>query len=282
MTAKHRVFIFLDANIIPDQSLVAIASADAYHLGVLSSRIHVCWSLASGGTLEDRPRYNNSVCFTPFPFPAATPEQQASIRDLGEKLDAHRKARQELYSELTLTGMYNVLDALHQGRELTAKEKSIHEQGLVTMLRELHDDLDAAVAEAYGWSADLPDEAILTRLVALNAERIEEEKQGQIRWLRPEYQTKSKAERRAVQVALDLALPTAPAPKDKTVKAKAKTKQPWPSDLFEQTQAVRAVADALRDSGIAITADTVAERFARAPRAKVQEILRVLEALGFV
>jgi len=38
----------------------------------------------------------------------------------------------------------------------------------------------------------------------------------------------------------------------------------------------------LRDSGIAITADSVAERFARAPRAKVQDILQVLEALGFV
>src|SRR5690606_26747436 len=34
---------------------------------------------------------------------------------------------------------------------LTAKEKTIHEQGLVSILKQLHDDLDAAVAEAYGW-----------------------------------------------------------------------------------------------------------------------------------
>ena len=105
MTAKHRVFVFLPCEILPDQALVAIASADAYHLGALSSRIHVCWFLAAGGRLGvgNDPRYNNSVCFAPFPFPAVTPEQQARIRDLGEKLDAHRKARQALYPDLTMT-----------------------------------------------------------------------------------------------------------------------------------------------------------------------------------
>jgi predicted transcriptional regulator len=38
----------------------------------------------------------------------------------------------------------------------------------------------------------------------------------------------------------------------------------------------------LRERGIAVTADNVAERFARAPRARVQEILQVLETLGFM
>ena len=285
MTAKHRIFIFLSYEILPDQALVAIASADAYHLGVLSSRIHVCWSLAAGGTLENRPRYNNSVCFAPFPFPAVTAEQQARIRDLGEKLDAHRKARQALCPDLTMTGMYNVLESLRAGRGLTAKEKTVHEQGLVTVLRELHDELDVAVAEAYGWPADLPDEDILSRLVALNAERIKEEKQGTIRWLRPDYQTKSKAERKAAQASLDITLPAEPAAKGKkgkAAKAKVDSKQPWPTDLLEQTQAVRDVVNALRESGVAITPDTVAERFTRTPRARVQEILQALETLGFM
>ncbi|GHV52055.1 hypothetical protein FACS1894206_00130 [Deltaproteobacteria bacterium] len=292
MTAKHRMFVFLAENVIPDQSLVAIASSDAYHLGVLSSRIHVCWALAAGGRLGvgNDPRYNNSVCFAPFPFPDATPEQQARIRDLGEKLDAHRKARQELYPDLTLTGMYNALQALREGRELTAKEKTAHEQGLVALLRELHDELDAAVAEAYGWPVDLPDEDILARLVALNAERAEEEKQGKIRWLRPEYQTKSKAERQAIQGTLDMGLPPmqtsqsgtpAKGKKGKAVKDEAIPKTAWPTELLEQTQAVRGVVKSLQDAGTAITPDTVAERFIRASRAKVEEILQVLEALGF-
>ena len=155
----------------------------------------------------------------------------------------------------------------------------------MTVLRELHDELDAAVADAYGWSADLPDEDILARLVTLNAERAEEEKQGKIRWLRPEYQTKSKAERQMIQTTLDIALPAEPVAKgkkSKIAKAAPLSKTPWPSDLLEQTQTVRDVVKALQDAGTAITLEVVAGCFVRAPRAKVEEILRVLEALGFV
>jgi hypothetical protein len=284
--SKHRFFCFLSAAIVPSNMLVNITSADAYHLGVLSSRIHVCWALAVGGTLEDRPRYNNSVCFAPFPV--ATSEQQVRIRDLGEKLDAHRKARQSLHPDLTMTGMYNALEALRAGRELTAKEKTAHEQGLVTVLRQIHDELDRAVADAYGWPVDLPDEEILPRLVTLNAERAEEEKQGKIRWLRPEYQTKSKEERKMVQAGLDIALPPAQSEiptkgkKGKAAKAGAEPKIVWPSELLEQTQAVRGVVKSLQDEGSAVTPDAVAWRFVRAPKTRVEEILRALETLGFV
>ena len=284
-TAKHRFFVFLSADILPDNMLVNMAIADAYHLGILSSHIHVCWALAAGGRLEDRPRYNKSLCFDPFPFPSATPEQQARIRDLGEKLDAHRKARQALYSDLTMTGMYNVLEALRTGRELTAKEKTIHEQGLVTVLRELHDELDVAVAEAYGWPVDLPEEEILARLVALNAERAEEEKKGLVRWLRPEYQTKSKTERRMVQATLDIGLPSEPAKKSqkgKTTKAKAEPKPVWPSDLLEQTQAVRTVVAGLGLSNTPTLVETVAKAFTGAKKARIQEIITALVTLGFI
>jgi hypothetical protein len=82
-TAKHRIFQFLDASILPDNMLVVIGSDDAFHLGVLSSRFHVDWMLGAGGTLEDRPRYNKSKCFDPFPFPDATPKQRAAIAELG-------------------------------------------------------------------------------------------------------------------------------------------------------------------------------------------------------
>jgi hypothetical protein len=153
------------------------------------------------------------------------------------------------------------------------------------VLRELHDELDAATTEAYGWPIDLPDEDILTRLVVLNAERVEEEKQGNIRWLRPEYQTKSKAERKAVQAQFDLGIPPEPAAKGKkgkVAKAKTEPKAVWPSDLVEQTQIVHGVVTALQDAGIAITPDAVTERFTRATKARVEEILRVMEALGFI
>jgi hypothetical protein len=54
--------------------------------------------------------------------------------------------------------MYNVLEKLRSGEALTAKDKVIHEQGLVSVLKKLHDDLDVAVFDAYGWPHDLGDE----------------------------------------------------------------------------------------------------------------------------
>jgi hypothetical protein len=47
--AKHRVFQWLDATILPDDKLIAVASADALHLGVLSSAVHAAWALTAGG-----------------------------------------------------------------------------------------------------------------------------------------------------------------------------------------------------------------------------------------
>ena len=92
------------------------------------------------------------------------------------------------HEDLTLTKLYNVREALREGRPLTEAERDIHDRGLVTLIRQHHDAIDALVAEAYGWPADLSDEQILTRLVALNKERAGEEAKGLIRWLRPEYQ----------------------------------------------------------------------------------------------
>ena len=71
LTAKHRVFTFVDAEIRSEISIAIVASDDAYFLSILSSKVHVTWALAAGGTLEDRPRYNNSVCFdlSLFPIP---------------------------------------------------------------------------------------------------------------------------------------------------------------------------------------------------------------------
>ena len=64
----------------------------------------------------------------------------------------HRKARQAAHEDVTLTGLYNVLAKLRAEQPLSAKERLIHEHGLVAVLRSLHDELDAAVLQAYGWA----------------------------------------------------------------------------------------------------------------------------------
>ncbi len=264
--AKHRPFAFVEGATVPDGSLYAIASDDAFVLGVLSSRAHVTWALAAGGTLEDRPRYQNGPCFDPFPFPDASAPQRAAIRKLAEDLDAHRKRQQAAHPELTITGMYNVLAKLREGEALSDKEKAIHEAGLVSVLRQIHDDLDAAVFAAYGWPADLGDEEILDRLVALNHERADEEAKGTVRWLRPELQAKGRraqAEQREM-----LALPTA--------KSAEGGRATWPKALPERIAAVRATLHAGRGQ----TVEAVAAGFTRAPRKDVELALDSLAALG--
>jgi len=282
-TAKHRFFMFLPAEVLPDNRLVSIASDDAFHLGVLSSRIHVSWALATGGRLVDRPTYPKSICFDAFPFPNGTPQQKRRIRQLGERLDAHRKSQQEQHPDLTITIMYNVLEALRAGRTLTAAEKTIHDTGLVTILRKLHDELDAAVADAYGWPVDLPDEDILTRLVELNAERAEEEKQGTFRWLRPEYQTMGSVERRK-QSALDIDVsrqPSKSAAKSRVRPGLPAEKSEWPSNPVEQFRAVRNAIASIRSSNGAVTPDRIAEHFTRSPKKRITDVFRVLEDMGF-
>jgi hypothetical protein len=271
-TSKHRFFVFLDASILPDNKLVNIAFDDAYHLGVLSSRVHVVWALATGSHLGvgDDPVYVKTACFERFPFPDANEQQKAHIRELGEQLDAHRKRQQGLYPELTLTGMYNVLEKLRAGEALSEKERAIYEQGLVSVLREIHDELDAAVAEAYGWPADLSDEAILERLVALNAERAAEEARGVVRWLRPEYQIP--------RAGLTVQQPTLVEYEEEVAAVVAAEAQAWPSKMAEQAQAVRA---ALVGLGRPATAKEVAGTFKdKAPVKTVGELLATLSALG--
>jgi hypothetical protein len=267
-TAKHRFFVFLDAAILPDNMLINFALEDAFYLGVLSSRIHVVWTLGSGGTLEDRPRYTKTLCFDPFPFPACTEEQKSRIRPLAEALDAHRKSRQALHPDLTVTGMYNVLEKLRSGKPLTAKEKNIHEQGLVSILHQIHDDLDAAVFDAYGWPPDLHDGQILERVVTLNAERGEEERHGLVRWLRPEFQNPGGA-REETQAAL----PGTEIPEEE---ATAAVIEPWPKKLPEQVAAVRN----LLLGGRPWSVEQVAELFKGARRAAVEGVLDSLAALG--
>lgn len=188
VTSKHRIFSFVDGAVVPDDALIAIASEDAFHLGVLSSRIHCEGALSLGGTLEDRDRYLKSLVFDPFPFPDPTPEQRATIADLAEELDATRKAVQAEHAEVTLTGLYNLVARIRSGAALTDAEARAATRARAHIVRDLHDRLDRAVADAYGWPTDLGADDIVARLVALNAERAAEEAAGQVRWLRPDYQ----------------------------------------------------------------------------------------------
>lgn len=190
--AKRRYFVFLESEILPANSVMAIASDDAYILGVLSSRIHSEWILATGGrhSTSNSSVYVKSVCFDAFPFPEASEGQKERIRALAERIDAHRKDRQAEFPKLALTNMYAVLEDMYYGVHLDEKKEKTRLEGDLNALFSLHQELDAAVAEAYGWPADLSTETLLERLAALNHQRAEEEGQGRVLWLRPDFQAR--------------------------------------------------------------------------------------------
>lgn len=314
-TSKHKPFVFLGAETIPDHKLYAIASDDAWLLACLSSAPHQLWSRYSGGTLEDRPTWTNTTTFKPFPFPSLDEDPlKQKIRDLGEKLDAHRKARQAAHPDLTLTGIYNVLEKLRAEEALSDKEKKIHDDGLVTILKQIHDDLDEAVFEAYGWSDILAakrmlpgakydfetgttaimeidpsdfdafmheaeeeiEQELLKRLVALNHERAEEEKRGLIRWLRPEYQAPEEAGvPKPEQQEIELE-----AAKASTTTAAVPDKLKWPKALPDQVAAIRKLLPALGPDP-----SELAARFGKRTKARINtidQILQTLTALGKV
>ncbi len=240
--SKHRFFVRLPAAVAPDGTLVVVALDSAYHLGVLSSSLHVAWTLAAGGTLEDRPRYNKNRCFDAFPFPDTSTALRTRIAAISERLDRHRTDAIARDERVTMTGMYNVVEKLRSGESLTAKERVIHEIAACGVFKDIHDELDAVVAEAYSWPWPLPTAEILERLVTLHDERVEEEKRGLVRWLRPDYQIPRFG---AAEQSVELALVDAPVPKEKKPKKNAVSATPqtteWPNTAVAQISAISAL-----------------------------------------
>ncbi len=155
--SKHRLFVWLSNEVLPDHNLIVFARDDEYTLGVLHSRFHEVWSLAMGTQLETRPRYTPTTCYETFPFPRPTDEQREAIGTVAAELNQLRDgwlnpdgvSAAELRRR-TLTNLYNQRP---------------------TWLDNIHARLDAAVAEAYGWAPDRSDDGILERLLELNLER---------------------------------------------------------------------------------------------------------------
>jgi hypothetical protein len=278
VTQKHRTFELVSGNVLPDDALMVIADSDGYCLGVLQSKPFSIWFRENSSTLENRPRFIKSRCFDLFPFPAADDLQMQRIRAVAEDLDAHRKRVVAEHPHLPLTGLYNVLEELRAGTRpeaLDAVDRGIFDDGLVLILKEYHDRLDVLVADAYGWTADLPDEEILARLVALNKERAQEEARGEVRWLRPEYQIprfgspKEKAELDLVGGAMSEGSAAIAAPRPS-----------FPSGEVEQTAAVMAaLACAIRPLDAVSLAATFKQGRRVAP--KIAAILSALARMAF-
>ena len=268
-TAKHRVFTFVPSTTVLDAKIIGIALDNSYHLGVLSSKIHRVWALRTGGWLGvgNDSNYNHSDCFGKFPFPSDVPAALVErLQSEADALDVLRKRVLAEHPDLTLTKLYNVLDALRESRPLTDTEREIHDRGLVALIRRHHDAIDAAVAEAYGWPVDLPQGEILTRLVALNRERAAEEAHSLIRYLRPEFQDPGC--RAPINETLDLGEAVAAMP-DNIIA--------WPKDLPAQIGAVQSI---LSNSREPLAVQDIARAFKGKRAATVRPVLDALAGVG--
>jgi hypothetical protein len=170
---KHRLFVFLPSETLPDGQLIVFARDDDYFLGMLHSKPHELWARGTGTQLREAEsgfRYTPTTCFETFPFPwppgqepKDSPLVQA-IAQAAQELVAKRDnwlnppgASEAELKQRTLTNLYNQRP---------------------TWLDLAHQKLDQAVLSAYhatdgrqAWLPDLTDEQILAQLLDLNLRR---------------------------------------------------------------------------------------------------------------
>jgi type II restriction/modification system DNA methylase subunit YeeA len=207
IVSKHRLFAWHKVPVNPDHALAVFAREDDYFFGVLHSRFHEVWALKQGTRLETRPRYTPTTCFETFPFPRPTPKQEAAIAAAAQELNALRErwlnppewtVEKILEFPGTIGGVWdryidkskivNPKSQIGQVRYPRLEPRDadcaakLKDRTLTKLYNErpawldlAHKKLDAAVAAAYGFPADLTDEQILEKLLALNLVRAAEE-----------------------------------------------------------------------------------------------------------
>ena len=193
--SESAAFVFLEGCVVANEATVCFRHSSYAGFGILQSRGHGTWARFFSSSLEDRLRYTPSTCFDTFPFPSQW-EERPVMEIAGREYYEFRAALMVRNNE-GLTKTYN---RFHDPDERDAD---------IIKLRELHDAMDRAVLDAYGWTDiqprcefildyedededtpgkpnkkrkpwryrwpdDIRDE-ILARLLALNAERAKQE-----------------------------------------------------------------------------------------------------------
>ena len=194
--AKHRTFSWLEAPTLPDTRLFAFARDDDAFFGILHSRLHEVWSLATASWhgVGNDPTYNATVCFETFPFPPGlTPDRPVTYYANNPHAQAIAQAAQALVAarnhwlnppdavtctpEVVSGFPHRMLPrgapaaATLRTRTLTALYNT-RRTPAGAWLDGLHRTLDDAVAAAYGWPPNLPDTDVLSHLLALNQARL--------------------------------------------------------------------------------------------------------------
>ena len=188
----HHAFTFLPSRMVFANSLALFPFETYAAFCALQARPHEIWTRFFGSTLEERLRYTPSDCFETFPFPVNW--ETAPVLEAAGKEYYTFRAELMVGNDKGLTKTYN---RFHDPEERDPQ---------ILHLRELHEKMDRAVLDAYGWT-DIatdceflldfeideeeyrrrkkpwryrwPDEVrylVLARLLSLNESRAEEER----------------------------------------------------------------------------------------------------------
>ncbi|RJP49102.1 MAG: class I SAM-dependent DNA methyltransferase [Anaerolineaceae bacterium] len=173
MVSKHRVFVWQEKTVIPENLLVVIARDDDYFFGVLHSKLHELWSRLKGTQLreaESGTRYTPTSTFETFPFPWAPgkePKNDPRVKAIGQAAQELVEQRDRWLNAVGADGRPPLHD---EGDKKKRTLTNLYNQR-PTWLDLAHKRLDEAVFAAYGWPSDLSEEEILERLLKLNLER---------------------------------------------------------------------------------------------------------------
>ncbi len=182
MISKYLAISVVPTDIVFSHRLVVFTLDPDRFFPLLQSSIHEVWARKHGGTLETRMSYTPSDAFETFPFPVHV----NSFGTAGQRFHTLRNAAM-LEANIGMTALYNQF------------HKPSAQSNVLTELRDLQREMDAAIARAYGWEdldlnhgfhevPYLPDSdrirftiseharvEVLRRLSELNRERYEEE-----------------------------------------------------------------------------------------------------------
>lgn len=189
--AKHRTFVWLDQSIVPDSRIFAFSRSDDVFFGLIHSRFHEAWSLGtcSWHGVGNDPTYNSAGVFETFPFPEGlTPDLPVVRYEKDSRAIAISSAAKRL--DDLRNAWLNPSDLIRIEPEVVpgypdrilpkniASDAILRERTLTNLynrrpqwLVDAHSDLDAAVAAAYGWPADISEDKALANLLELNLAR---------------------------------------------------------------------------------------------------------------
>ena len=154
VSSERRRYIpmgFMTPDIMASDLVFIIPNASLFHLGVLTSNVHMSWMRAVCGRLEMRYRYSKDVVYNNFPWPTPTEEQKAKIERTAQAiLDARA-----LYPDSSLADLYD---------EVTMPQE----------LRKAHQQNDKAVMQAYGfWGKYNSESACVAELMKMYQQLVE-------------------------------------------------------------------------------------------------------------